>query len=190
METWFFGFVQSLTGNPVIDQLMVFSAEFLVLLVPLTMVYLWFQDDQGRLDSVYAFTAVLSGLMVSYVVLAQVYQHNSPFQMYDTIASGEPENGFPSQHTTVVLSMVLPLIWQSRKKLAALFLTSGVLTGFSRIYIGEHFLIDILGAALAASIGFAVMLLTQKYLSEEVNRLVDFTYRVQRKVFSYLPVDI
>jgi undecaprenyl-diphosphatase len=190
METWFFGFVQSLTGNPLIDQLMIFSAEFLIILVPLTLVYLWFQDDQGRLDSVYAFTAVLSGLMVSYVVLAQVYQHNSPFQIYDTIASGEPENGFPSQHTTVVLSMVLPLIWQSRKKLAALFLTSGVLTGFSRIYIGEHFLIDILGAGLAASIGFAATLLIQKYLGEEVNRSVDFTYRLQKKVFSYLPADV
>ncbi len=190
METWFFGFVQSLTGNSLIDELMVFSAEFLVLLVPLTLLYLWFQDDQGRLDSIYSFTAVLSGLIVSYVVLAQVYQHDSPFQMYDTIASGEPENGFPSQHTTVVLSMILPMIWQSRKKLASLFLVSGILTGFSRIYIGEHFLIDILGAGLAASIGFIVMLLVQRYLSEEVKQLAELGYKVQKKISSYLPTDI
>lgn len=189
METWFFGFVQSLTGNPLVDELMIFSAEFLVLLVPLTLVYLWFQDSRGRTDSVYAFTAVLSGLIVSYTVLAQVYQHDSPFQMYETIASGEPENGFPSQHTTVILSMILPMIWQSRRKLAGLFLVSGILTGFSRIYIGEHFLIDIIGATLAASIGFTVMYLVQKYLDEEVNRLVEFGYKLQKKIFSYLPID-
>jgi PAP2 superfamily. len=82
------------------------------------------------------------------------------------------------------------MIWQSRKKLASLFLVSGILTGFSRIYIGEHFLIDILGAGLAASIGFIVMLLVQRYLSEEVKQLAELGYKVQKKISSYLPTDI
>lgn len=187
METWFFGFVQSLTGNPVVDELMIFSAEFLVLLVPTTLVYLWFQGQEGRQDSVYSFIAVMSGLIVSYALLAQVYQHESPFQMYETIASGEPENGFPSQHTTVILSMVLPLLYQSRRKLAGLLFTIGIITGFSRIYIGEHFLIDIIGAGIAAATGFLIMKLVQKHLDEEVNQLIDIGYKIQRKIFSYLP---
>ena len=190
METWFFGFVQSLTGNPVVDELMVFSAEFLVLLVPVTLVYLWFQGEVGRLDSVYAFTAVIAGLIVSYAVLAQVYQHESPFQIYQTISSGEPENSFPSQHTTVVLSMVLPLIWQSRRKLASLFIATGVLTGFSRIYIGEHFLIDILGAGLASIIGFGAMYLVQKHLDEQIRQITNLGHRIQEKVFSILPLNL
>ena len=188
METWFFGFVQSLTGNPVVDELMILSAEFLVFLVPLTLIYLWFQGRKGRQDSVYTFIAALSGLVVSYALLAQVYQHESPFQMYETIASGEPENGFPSQHTTVILSMVLPLFYQSRRKLAGLLLTTGILTGFSRIYIGEHFLIDIIGAGIAALTGFLIMKLIQKYLDEEVNQVIEFCYEIQQTVFSYLPV--
>lgn len=190
METGFFGFVQSLTGNPIVDELMIFSAEFLVLLVPLTLIYLWFQGEDGRLNSVYSFTAVLAGLAVSYAVLGQVYQHESPFQIYETIASGEPENSFPSQHTTVILSMILPLLWQKRNRLAGLFLGTGVLTGFARIYIGEHFLIDILGAGLAALIGFGAMILVQRYMDDQIRELTDLGHRIQQKIFSILPFDI
>lgn len=190
METWFFGFVQSFTGKTLLDQLMVFFAEFLVVLVPLTLLYLWFQGEKGRGDSVYTFIAVVSGLITSYAVLAQLYQHQSPFQIYDTIAAGEPENSFPSQHTTVMLSMILPLFYRKRRKLGVLTLVAGLITGFSRIYIGEHFLLDIMGAGMAALIGFAALLLSERYLGTQIKSLIGLAYRVQKKVFSYLPFNL
>jgi undecaprenyl-diphosphatase len=177
-----FQFLQSMTGNPVLDQLMVFLAEFLVLLVPLTLVYLWFQGEEGRKNSLYIFTAVVVGIIASYAVLGQVHQHASPYQNFDTIASGEPENSFPSQHTTAVLSMVLPLLWRKKEKLAGLLLGTGVLTGFARIYIGEHYLVDILGAGAAAVIGFGAVYLIERYLDDQVEELADFGHMIERTI--------
>jgi undecaprenyl-diphosphatase len=171
-----------MTGNPVLDQLMIFFAEFLVLLVPVTLVYLWFQGEKGRKDSLYIFTAVVIGILASYAVLGQLHQHASPYQNFDTIASGEPENSFPSQHATALLSMVIPLFWRKREKLAGLLLGTGVLTGFARIYIGEHYLVDILGAGAAAVIGFGAYYLLESFLDDHVEELADFGHMIERTI--------
>jgi undecaprenyl-diphosphatase len=182
LQSGLFQFLQSMTGNPVLDQLMIFSAEFLVLLVPVTLVYLWFRGEDGRKDSLYVFTAVVIGIIASYAVLGQLHQHDSPYQNFDTIASGESENSFPSQHATAVLSMVLPLLWRKRERLAGLLLGTGVLTGFARIYIGEHYLVDILGAGAAAVIGFGVVYLIERFLDDQVEELADFGHMIERTI--------
>lgn len=181
-QSGLFRFLQSMTGNPMLDQLMIFFAELLVLLVPVTLVYLWFKGEDGRKDSLYIFTAVVIGILASYAVLGQLHQHASPYQNFDTIASGEPENSFPSQHATAVLSMVLPLFWRKREKLAGLLLGTGVLTGFARIYIGEHYLVDILGAGAAAVIGFGAVYLIERFLDDQVEELADFGHMIERTI--------
>ena len=182
-DTFVFHFLQSLTGNPAVDQLMIFFAEFLVLAVPAGLVYLWYRGEDGRMDSLYVFTAVLVALIASYAVLGQAIQHESPFQMYETIASGEAENSFPSQHTATLLATVLPLLWRKRKNLAYFFLGTGLLTGFSRIYIGEHFFVDILGSGLAALIGFGAVYFIEKYFDGYMEKLAEFGNEVEKKLF-------
>ncbi|WP_414837961.1 phosphatase PAP2 family protein [Candidatus Nanosalina sp. VS9-1] len=186
-----FNFIHSLPGNPAVDQLMIFFAEFLVLAVPAALVYLWYQGKAGRIDSLYVFIAVTVALIASYAVLGQAIQHESPFQVYNTIASGEPENSFPSQHTATLLAMVLPLLWRKRKNFAYFFLGTGLLTGFSRIYIGEHYPVDILGSAIAAIIGFAAVILIEKYMDSYVEALANLGHKVERKIsrpFRKIPV--
>lgn len=184
--TAFFQALQSFTGNPVLDTLMLVFAEYLAFLVPLCLVYLWFQGEEGRKTSLYAFTAVVAALIFSYALLGQVYQHESPYQNFETIASGEPENSFPSQHTAVVISIVLPLLWRKREKLAYLFLGAGAATGFARIYIGEHYLVDILGSGAAAVLGFGVVYLMERYLDEEVGEMAEFGHRIEKTVLEPL----
>lgn len=180
--TWFFQAVQGFTGNPVVDQLMFLVAELTVILVPVALVYLWYQGEDGRKTSLYAFMAVAAGLAASYLVLGQIMQHPSPYQEFETIASGEPENSFPSQHTAAVLGMILPLLWRKRRKLAYLFTGAGAATGFARIYIGEHYLIDILGSAAAAAIGFGVTYLVYRYMDEYVKELAGVGDRLEKKL--------
>jgi len=185
----FFEFLQQFTGNPLIDSLMVFLAEALVLAVPIVLVYLWFQGEKGRKDSVYVFVAVLATLFLSYTLLGNTIQHESPFQNYDTLASGEPENSFPSQHTATILATVPVLYWLKRRKLAYTFLTLGIITGLSRIYIGEHYLIDILGSGLAALLGYTAIWAIDRKLEKEVQYVIDLAYRIQRKIFSFIPMN-
>jgi membrane-associated phospholipid phosphatase len=58
-------------------------------------------------------------------------------------------HSFPSGHTTVAFSMFLILAMYTKKKsLHALYLFMAVLVGYSRIYLSEHFAIDVLVGSL------------------------------------------
>lgn len=176
-----FQLVQSLTGNPLLDRLMVVFAEYLVLLIPLALVYLWFIDDEGRYDAIFAFTAVVLGLAISYI-LGLFESHPAPYQSFETILSEAPENSFPSQHTAVIFSMVWPLIYRVRKKLSALLLVAASLTAFGRVYTGLHFPVDVAGGILASLIGFGTAYLGREY----IEKFAELCIRIEEKCYEII----
>lgn len=157
LDRQLFLWVQGFTGQPLIDELMVFLAEFLILLVPVTLLFIWFKgmDFEARELSAFTFFTTVTGLILSYV-MGVLFFHQEPSAVFQTIASPSGENAFPSQHTTVILAAAAPLLYRGRRKLGALLLSAGLLTGFTRIYVGAHWPVDILGAVLAASISLPV----------------------------------
>ncbi|MFB6144064.1 MAG: phosphatase PAP2 family protein [Candidatus Nanohaloarchaea archaeon] len=176
LDTALFEAIQSLTGIAAVDQAMVFFAEYLVVLVPAVLVYLWFQGREGKHDSILAFDATVAGIVAAYA-LGMVYSHQNPSTMYNTIAAAKPENAFPSQHAAAMFSAAWPLFMRDRKNLGYLMLAAAILTGFSRIYIGEHWPVDILGSVAASVAGVAVV-----YFGEDYVELLDPVYELSERV--------
>ncbi len=180
-----FEFVQSLTGNSVLDQLMLYMAEYLVIFVPLTLAYLWFQGREGKQDSVLTFGSAVTGIIVAYL-LGMIYSHQNPSVTYETIVAAKPsENAFPSQHTAVVFATAFGYLARKRKSLGFLMTVAALLTGFARIYIGEHWPIDVLGSVVAASAGTLVA-----YYGEEYIEILDPVFRFSEKIEERLPIDL
>lgn len=173
--------IQSLTGVVLIDKLMLFVAEFLVAAVPLALVYLWFQGESGKRDSILAFGSAVLGLLISYG-MGLLYSHQNPSVTFETIVAAKPENAFPSQHTAVIFSVVWPLFWRDRKNIGTLMLLAALGTGFSRVYIGEHWPVDILGSIVASTIGFGIVYLSEDYLQPVIDPLIDLAERVEKDV--------
>ncbi|MFB6192938.1 MAG: undecaprenyl-diphosphatase [Candidatus Nanohaloarchaea archaeon] len=173
----------SLHGNAVLDRLMLFFADYLVLLVPLTLIYLWFQGRQGEEDSLYSFYTVLLGLAASYI-MGLIYSHGNPSTVFDTLVPRKPENAFPSQHTAVVLTAAFAYFKRDRKNLGGLITVAAVLTGLSRIYIGEHWPVDILGSVAASLIGLGVSYSSWSLYEPVWSPLLDFYDEVYQKVES------
>ena len=167
--------IQGLTGNPVLDQAMIFLAEYLVILVPLSLIYLWFKD---RETSLFTFYTAVTGITISYI-LGLLYFHENPSATYETIAAYHPENSFPSQHTTAIIATAFPLLYREKSKIGGLMLISGLLTGFARIYIGEHWPVDILGAFFAAALGLMVSLYTWSYLEKLWRPLIEHSRKLE-----------
>lgn len=177
--------VQSLTGNTVLDQVMMFFAEYLVILVPLSLVYLWFQDRNGKVDSVLVFGATVIGIITAYA-LSFLYSHQNPSVSYETIIAADPtENAFPSQHTATVFSAAFGLLTRSRKKLGYLMAGAAVLTGFARVYVGEHWPMDILGALVASTMGIVVAYYGEP-VREYLESVFQFSENLEDKVREYL----
>lgn len=167
------------TGTPVFNRLMIFAAENLVYLVPVALLYLWFAPEgfgieRGKEKSVFVAVAVVVSLVISYA-LGQLHSHPAPYMMgYDTLLVEEPENSFPSQHTTVVFAFTWPLFYlreRTEDGLVALLLAS--LVGFSRVYVGVHHPVDIVGGVVASLLGFTLVYAAR-------GRVMDFADRCIR----------
>lgn len=169
--------VQSLTGNPVLDQAMMFFAEYLVILIPLSLIYLWFQDRDGKVDSVLIFGATVTGIATAYA-MSMLYSHQNPSVTYETIiAADSTENAFPSHHTATVFSAAFGLLARKRKTLGYLMVAAAVLTGFARVYVGEHWPMDILGSVVASTTGVIVA-----YYGEPVMNYLEPIFELSEKV--------
>lgn len=157
------------------------AADYLVLLLPLSLVYLWFQDRRGKEDAGYTFYASVLGILLSYG-MSMVYFHKNPSAVYDTIAAYHSENSFPSQHTAALFASALPLIYRERENLGGLLMAAGLLTGFSRIYIGEHWPVDIAGAFIAAAAGLFTACKTWNMLEPVWRPVVDISEKAEAEI--------
>ncbi|MBU3714274.1 MAG: phosphatase PAP2 family protein [Ferruginibacter sp.] len=118
-------------------------------------------------------------LMVSYIVsglLAQLVKHfiNSPRpisfftpEQYNKYLEGVHIAGaysFPSGHTTTAFALATVLACFTNKKLLQLvYLLLASLAGYSRIYLGQHFLTDVLcGAILGTLIAVITIQISEK----------------------------
>lgn len=173
--------IQSLAGIGFIDEFMLFVAEFLVVIVPLVLVYLWFQGKTGKRDSILGFGSAVLGILISYG-MGLLYSHQNPSAIFETIVAAKPENAFPSQHTTVIFSVAWPLFWRERKNIGTLILLAALATGFSRVYIGEHWPVDILGSIVASAIGFGIVYLSEGYIQRILEPLVEVAQRVEDSI--------
>lgn len=129
-------------------------AEFVVFLVPITLIWLWFTN--ARESAILGFFTVVVSLVTSYA-LGLVHSHPAPYMISTTLISGPATNSFPSQHTTVMFAMCWPLFFRDRRRLAGLFLVAGFLVGMARVSVGFHYSIDLLGAVIASVVGGIVV---------------------------------
>jgi len=76
-------------------------------------------------------------------------------------------NSFPSGHTASVFALTAILAWSGPKPARRLVLAvAAILTGYSRIYLGQHFPDDVLsGALLGLFTAYAVMILADRFPS-------------------------
>ncbi|WP_231188872.1 undecaprenyl-diphosphatase [Haladaptatus sp. DYF46] len=179
--------------HPLLNEIMIFAAEGLVYLIPLVLLYLWFTPEgkrtnsafqmtltlpqvtteDGKAKSVFIFITIVVSLVISYV-LGQLYSHPAPYMVgYDTLLVDAPENSFPSQHTTVVFAFAWAVCYVQnrwRDGLIAVMLAS--LVGISRVYVGVHFPIDIIGAVGASLLGFIIVYAARKPVRAFANQCI------------------
>jgi membrane-associated phospholipid phosphatase len=85
-----------------------------------------------------------------------------PYQvMADAVLRQQPAHGtsFPSSHTAVTLAVAIALVPFLGQRLAAAGIGYAVLVGWSRIYLGVHYPLDVLGGAgIGMTVGGVILL--------------------------------
>src|SRR6516225_10043122 len=79
----------------------------------------------------------------------------------DAVLRQQPAHGtsFPSSHTAVTVAVVIALVPFLPRVLAGVAIAYAVLVGWSRVYLGVHYPLDVLaGAGIGMAVGGAVLL--------------------------------
>ena len=112
-----------------------------------------------------------SGLMVQIVKhlkdseRPQLFFGSSASQYFIKGIDFAHNNSFPSGHTATAFAMAtVCVLMMKNKKGQLLFLLLAALVGFSRIYLGQHFLLDVLvGALIGVICGTGCVYFAEKY---------------------------
>jgi membrane-associated phospholipid phosphatase len=107
--------------------------------------------------------AVAAGVAWALANLAKaIADRPRPYQVVaDAVLRQQPAHGtsFPSSHTAVTVAVVIALLPFLPRVLAGVAIAYAVLVGWSRVYLGVHYPLDVLaGAGIGMAVGGAILL--------------------------------
>lgn len=149
----------------------VFLAEYLIGIVPGLLVLLWFRNrsEPARERLLSAFFSAMLALGVNQLI-GFFYQHPRPFMvgLGHAYLLHATDSSFPSDHVTVFCAVGFALcLDRTTRRAGAVLILASLPVAWSRIYLGVHFPLDMVGAVGTAAISVALIRLA----AHPLNRL-------------------
>ncbi len=130
----------------------IFIANDLLYCMILLFAWFWLRgnyDTKKQILKAFIFTSI--AILVSQCI-SHVYYHPRPFVMEvgRTLIYHAPNGSFPSDHMLIFSSIAFSYLFSAQRKLGIFLLVMAWLVAWSRVYLGVHFPLDMLGAFLLA----------------------------------------
>ena len=129
-------------------------ADYAIFLVPLMLVAGWLWGDASRRRLMLEATACgLFALLINQAI-GLVWQHPRPFMigLGHTLVTHVADSSFPSDHLTLLLAVAFSFLLGARwRSCGSILLTLALPVAWARIYLGVHFPMDMVGAAVVAA---------------------------------------
>lgn len=139
-------------ANNTIIHFAIFMANDLLYCMILLFAWFWLRgnyDTKKQILKAFIFTSI--AILISQCI-SQVYYHPRPFVMEvgRTLIYHAPNGSFPSDHMLIFSSIAFSYLFSVQRKLGIFLLGMAWLVAWSRVYLGVHFPLDMLGAFLLA----------------------------------------
>ncbi len=142
--------------SAILDFLMIWVSVIGVpVLVLLVAIQWWFprRDPSTRHVLVAAGVTFLFGLAINQFILLFVHR----LRPYDTgvthlLIGRSADFSFPSDHATAVCAIAAAFLFHRRRRFGLAFLAAALLVIVSRVYVGTHYVSDVIGGAITGII--------------------------------------
>lgn len=132
-----------------------FFAEYVIWVVPIVIGLGWLRGNSHTRKILLEATASgFAGLLINQII-GLIWQQPRPFMigLGHTHISHVADSSFPSDHLTLLWAVAFSFLIHRTPRLAGITLALlGLPVAWARIYLGVHFPLDMMGAALVASI--------------------------------------
>ncbi|NHC04998.1 phosphatase PAP2 family protein [Acinetobacter sp. 187] len=165
--------------------LAIFIANDLFYIVILFFLLAWLKGSfDTKKNVVKAFFFTFTAFLLSQIISAYFY-YPRPFVMNigHTIIEHAPNGSFPSDHMLFFSTIALSYLFSKQKNIGYIFLGLAFLVAWSRIYVGVHYPLDMVGAfSIALLLNVVGISLWKRYS----NYIVGMILKVYKTIFSSL----
>ncbi len=137
-----------------INNLFIIGAKYLYLFIVVIFIFYFSKQTPRTKKEIAIFSTFV--LPVSYLVakLTALFFYNPrPFVVnkFIPLIYHIPDNGFPSDHTLLSASLAF-IVFSFNRKLGTFLLILALIVGISRVFVGVHHFIDILGSLIISGL--------------------------------------
>ena len=147
--------------SPVLVILAEGLAEWAIYVAMALLAALWSWGQPARRGQLLATVAGVSAAVGINQLLGTLWYEPRPFVtgLGRTLIQHAPDNSFPSDHVTFMLSLAFSLILTTGARRSGVVIgLAGLLVAWARVYLGVHYPIDMVVSALVAIVGASVSL--------------------------------
>lgn len=158
------------------DFLIIFAAKYLHLLIILLAIIFWLFSTKIQKRNLVKVSLISFPLSYLTSKILGIFIYDSrPFVVENVkpLIDHSPNNGFPSDHTLLALT-IASVFYAYNRKLSVFLFLMGLIVGFARVIAKIHYPLDILGSfviAILASYVASLILKKEKRIDSFVNQI-------------------
>ncbi|MEB3754802.1 undecaprenyl-diphosphatase [Acinetobacter sp. MD2(2019)] len=142
----------SATAKPFVVHLAIFIANDVLYILLALLLFLWcYGDLQLKERALKAVVLTGIALLLGYVI-SLIYPHSRPFVLHvgRTLIEHKATASFPSNHMLIFSTIALSYYFSARKCIGSILFALAAAVAWSRVYLGVHFPLDMLGGLIVA----------------------------------------